>query len=160
MGNMIAKAEIVARLAHRGQIDKSGNDYAEHCSAVACIASEIMFRDGRSAMWQHWNETIAAAWLHDTIEDTPLSVHDLRNLGFTSTTVGAVSILTEYHDAPHDDLVRRARDAEGAAGQVARIVREADILHNGDPSRGGYMTHEKLIARKDHALAILRGDIP
>jgi (p)ppGpp synthase/HD superfamily hydrolase len=153
--NVVARAEIVARFAHRGQIDKTGVDYAEHCRAVAALTACAI-----DPLWQYKPDAIAAAWLHDTGEDTPLGHGDLIQLGFSIHTVNAVTILTEHYDEPHDDLVRRARDADGIEGTIARFVRVADILHNGMADRGGYMTPEKLIARRDHALAILRGDIP
>lgn len=153
--DMVARAEIVSRFAHRGQIDKQGVDYAEHCRAVAQITAYAI-----DPLWQYRPDAIAAAWLHDTGEDTPVGRGDLIDYGFSAYTVGAVTILTEHYDEPHDDLVRRARDADGIEGTIARVVRVADIQHNGSPERGSYMTAEKLAARRDHALAIMRGDIP
>lgn len=152
--DMVARAEIVARFAHRGQIDKQGADYAEHCRAVAYLTA-----NATDLRWNYRPDAIAAAWLHDTGEDTPLGRGDLIDYGFSVHTVGAVTILTEHYDEPHDDLVRRARDAEGIEGVIARVVRRADILHNGSPDRGSYMTPEKLVDRRDHALAILAGFI-
>lgn len=153
MTNKIARAEIVARMAHRGQIDKSGNDYAEHCRAVAEITANslnpfsILFEDA-----------VVAAWLHDVVEDTPLSLSDLRELGFSEVSVAAVGLLTVAEGVEsHEDNLVRTREAEGLAGVVARVVRRADIKHNADPSRGGHMTPEKLAARAARNFATLDG---
>lgn len=131
----VAKAEIIARFAHMGQIDKSGNPYAEHLRAVA-------------AMVNTENEKITA-WLHDTVEDTPLSLHDLRNLGFSKLIVDAVDLLTESPWHSHELYLLRIRDNRNtAAGKIAFPVKLADVDHNADPSRGMYQSAEKLATRR------------
>lgn len=59
----LAEVEALARRVHSGQTDKAGRPYAEHLSAVAAGVRE---RGGSE-------EQIAAAWLHDAIEDGALS---------------------------------------------------------------------------------------
>lgn len=150
MSNMIAKAEIVARIAHQGQLDKGGIPYSEHLRAVAEIVSAVTSGDLRE-------EAIAAAWLHDTIEDTPLSLNDLRELGFNSVVVAAVGLLTHTHEHTHEEYIRRMRIEDSAAGFVARIVKRADLKHNSDPNRSTWIPPDKLRARYEKAIAILDG---
>lgn len=59
----LAEVEATARAAHAGQTDKAGRPYAEHLRAVA----EGVRRRGGDA------EQIAAAWLHDAVEDDALT---------------------------------------------------------------------------------------
>lgn len=59
----LSQVEALARLAHAAQVDKAGRPYAEHLAAVAGGVAE---RGGSP-------EQIAAAWLHDSVEDGVLS---------------------------------------------------------------------------------------
>src|SRR5438552_17109866 len=54
--------------AHRGQKRRSGDDYVSHSVAVATILAEQ----------QMDSTTIAAALLHDVVEDSNVSVEDIR----------------------------------------------------------------------------------
>ena len=62
------KAYDFAKLAHENQKRASGEDYFTHPCAVA----EILVDLGLDAA------TVAAAFLHDVIEDTPVSEGDVR----------------------------------------------------------------------------------
>lgn len=64
----IERAYAVAARAHEGQLRKSGDPYLIHPVTVATIVAEI----GMSP------ETICAALLHDTVEDTDYSLARLR----------------------------------------------------------------------------------
>ena len=59
----LAEVEAIAREAHAGQTDKAGRPYAEH---IAAVAEGVRARGGSE-------EQIAAAWLHDAVEDDVLS---------------------------------------------------------------------------------------
>ncbi|HEX6819392.1 MAG TPA: HD domain-containing protein [Ktedonobacterales bacterium] len=65
---LIRRAYEAAALAHAGVYRKSGEPYIEHPLAVARILAEL-------AVDAHG---IAAALLHDTVEDTPLKIEALR----------------------------------------------------------------------------------
>lgn len=64
----IERAYAVAARVHRGQRRKSGDPYITHPIAVATIVAEL----GMSP------ETVCAALLHDTVEDTPYTLAQLR----------------------------------------------------------------------------------
>ena len=69
MKNIIEKAKQFATAAHAGQKRKyTGEDYIVHPEHVASIIEEYGFDDNM----------IAAAWLHDTVEDTNVELDDLE----------------------------------------------------------------------------------
>lgn len=60
--NVVAKAAVFAMEAHLGQRRKDGEDYWRHLANVADLVR-----------WAGLDEeVIAAAWLHDVLEDTPV----------------------------------------------------------------------------------------
>ena len=63
------KAYEIAKRAHLGQIDKAGEDYIKHPEKVASFVNS--------------DEEKAVAYLHDVIEDTELTLEDLREYGFS-----------------------------------------------------------------------------
>jgi GTP diphosphokinase / guanosine-3',5'-bis(diphosphate) 3'-diphosphatase len=65
--DMIQDAYIYARDAHEGQYRSSGEPYITHPVAVACILADLRLD----------SDTITAALLHDTIEDTPVTYEDI-----------------------------------------------------------------------------------
>jgi len=68
---MIQEAQIQAEIAHKGQLDDSGQDYfLAHVCPVARAVSIFTTDD----------EIIAAAYLHDTVEDTDMTYEDLVGL--------------------------------------------------------------------------------
>ncbi|WP_291973464.1 bifunctional GTP diphosphokinase/guanosine-3',5'-bis pyrophosphate 3'-pyrophosphohydrolase [Candidatus Symbiopectobacterium sp.] len=64
----LQQAYIVARDAHEGQARSSGEPYITHPVAVAGILAEMRLD----------YETLMAALLHDTIEDTPTTYQDIE----------------------------------------------------------------------------------
>jgi GTP pyrophosphokinase len=64
----ITRAFEVARTAHTGQLRKSGEDYITHPVAVTQILAELGLNE----------VTLIASLLHDTVEDTPYSLTQLR----------------------------------------------------------------------------------
>src|SRR5436305_11584737 len=64
---VVAKAYQVAFDAHDGQVRRSGDPYITHPLAVATILAELGLDD----------VTIAAALLHDAVEDTGISLDDV-----------------------------------------------------------------------------------
>jgi guanosine-3',5'-bis(diphosphate) 3'-pyrophosphohydrolase len=65
---LIARAFAFAERAHEGQIRRSGQDFIHHPFSVAKVCAELRLDD----------ETIAAALLHDVVEDTELTLDDVR----------------------------------------------------------------------------------
>jgi GTP pyrophosphokinase len=66
--NLIRRACMLAQQAHQGQTRASGEPYFQHSLAVANILAALRLD----------SETIAAAVLHDVLEDTPVTMEELE----------------------------------------------------------------------------------
>ncbi|MER6402558.1 HD domain-containing protein [Streptomyces viridosporus] len=115
-----AEAEAVARAAHAGQTDKAGRPYAEHLRAVA----EGVRRRGGD------DEQIAAAWLHDAVEDGRLPDRWLEEAALTRRTRDIVRAVTKRPGEQPEAYAARILATPGAL-----LVKEADLAHNADPAR-------------------------
>ncbi|MDQ0403777.1 HD domain-containing protein [Streptomyces sp. NPDC000349] len=115
-----AEVEATARAAHAGQTDKAGRPYAEHLRAVA----EGVRRRGGD------DEQIAAAWLHDAVEDDALSERWLCEAALSRRTKDIVLALTRRPGEAPEAYAARILDTPGAA-----LVKAADLAHNADPER-------------------------
>ncbi|MCP3817730.1 HD domain-containing protein [Streptomyces sp. A3M-1-3] len=116
----LAEVEAIARAAHATQTDKDGRPYTEHVQAVV----EGVRARGGSA------EQIAAAWLHDSIEDDALSQDWLDGAALPQATKDMVLAVTK----------RPGESVEAYTGRIlatpgALLVKEADLAHNADPDR-------------------------
>ncbi len=114
------EVEAVARAAHEGQTDKAGRPYAEHLRAVA----EGVRRRGGD------DEQIAAAWLHDAVEDDALTERWLDGAALSRRTKDIVLALTRRPGEPPEEYAARILATPGAL-----LVKEADLAHNADPAR-------------------------
>ena len=92
---LIQHAYRVAEEAHRGQKRNSGEPYINHCLAVAQILAELRVPP----------EVMAAGLLHDTVEDTDLTLDDIqRDFGDTiASLVDGVTKLTNLPRVSRDD---------------------------------------------------------
>ncbi|GAA4016573.1 MULTISPECIES: HD domain-containing protein [Streptomyces] len=116
----LSEVEAVARAAHAGQTDKAGRPYAEHLSAVA---EGVRARGGGE-------ELVAAAWLHDALEDGVLSEEWLDAAAVPQRTKDVVRAVTKRPDEEPEGYAQRILDTPGA-----RLVKAADLAHNADPVR-------------------------
>ncbi|PKW07818.1 HD domain-containing protein [Streptomyces sp. 1222.5] len=115
-----AEVEAVARAAHEGQTDKAGRPYAEH---LAAVAEGVRARGGD-------RDQIAAAWLHDSVEDDALSRQWLAEAALTPRTKAIVDALTKRPGEEPEEYARRILATPGAL-----LVKESDLAHNADPER-------------------------
>ncbi|MFF7975570.1 HD domain-containing protein [Streptomyces sp. NPDC007905] len=116
----LAEVEGLARAAHEGQTDKAGRPYAEH---LAAVAEGVRARGGDA-------DQIAAAWLHDAVEDDALSPQWLEGAGLTPRTKAIVRAVTKRTGEGPEAYARRILATPGAL-----LVKEADLAHNADPGR-------------------------
>jgi (p)ppGpp synthase/HD superfamily hydrolase len=116
----LTEVEATARAAHAGQTDKAGRPYAEHLRAVA---EGVRARGGD-------DEQIAAAWLHDAVEDDALTERWLDGAPLSRRTKDIVLALTKRAGEPPEAYAARILATPGA-----RLVKEADLAHNADPAR-------------------------
>ncbi|MBQ7057544.1 MAG: HD domain-containing protein [Bacteroidaceae bacterium] len=106
----------IAIRAHEGQQDKSGREYVMHPIRVA-----ERCKDTRAKI---------VALLHDTIEDTDVTIEYLRKEGFPEEIIDAVLSVTKQEGENYEDFVRRA-----ARNAIGREVKIADLEDNMDIRR-------------------------
>jgi GTP diphosphokinase / guanosine-3',5'-bis(diphosphate) 3'-diphosphatase len=112
----LERAIAIAAHAHAGQIDKAGQPYILH-------PLRVMLR-------LVTDEERIAAVLHDVVEDTSVTLDDLRAEGFSEPVLVAVEALTKRHGETRLQAAARA-----AAHPLARVVKLADNAENMDLSR-------------------------
>ncbi len=121
--SLVERAFAVAEQAHDGQLRKSGDPYITHPVAVSTILAEL----GMPA------STLAAALLHDTVEDTDYALEDLqREFGEEiARLVDGVTKLdkVKYGEAAQAETVRKMVVAMARDIRVL-VIKLADRLHN------------------------------
>lgn len=110
MSTLERAIEIAAR-AHTGQLDKAGEPYILHVLRV------MLGVEGKK-------ERITAV-LHDVIEDSDISLNDLREEGFDEDVVTAVDLLTKRNGEGRIDAARRT-----VWNPIARTVKLSDVKDN------------------------------
>jgi GTP pyrophosphokinase len=85
----VKRAYTVAAEAHAEQKRQSGEPYINHCVAVASILSEMRMTA----------EVVAAGLLHDTVEDTPITIADLQKQ-FGDVVANLVNGVTKLDSLP------------------------------------------------------------
>ena len=120
------RAMNIAYAAHHGQVDKAGVPYIFHPLHLAETMDDEI--------------SCCAALLHDTVEDTAVTLEDLAK-EFPAEVVEAVHLLT--HD-PSENYLEYVRRIKG--NSVAMKVKLADLAHNSDQSRfaGVQVSEERL----------------
>lgn len=118
--SQLGVAMVLASLAHHGQEDKAGANYIHH----PCRVAERVKAAGGDGSVQ------AVAWLHDTLEDTALTLGDLRVCGFSNQIIDAVDCLTRRFASSrperyHAEFIERIKH-----NPIARMVKIADLQDN------------------------------
>ncbi|MDT0164799.1 RelA/SpoT family protein [Actinotalea sp. AC32] len=121
--SVLERAYAVAEKAHRGQLRRSGDPYITHPVAVATILADLGMTP----------PTLAAALLHDTVEDTEYSLDDLRR-DFGAEVAMLVDGVTKldkvtYGAAAQAETVRKMVVAMSRDIRVL-VIKLADRLHN------------------------------
>jgi GTP pyrophosphokinase len=120
---LIRQAYDVAAQAHRGQMRKSGEEYISHPLATARILAELGMD----------TTTLVAALLHDTVEDTSLTLEAIQDQ-FGPTVSHVVDGVTKLEKASwgaaaEAETVRKMMIAAAHDIRVL-IVKLADRVHN------------------------------
>lgn len=120
---LVERAFTAAEKAHSEQLRKSGEPYISHPVAVSQILADL----GIGAT------TIAAALLHDTVEDTPYSLEKLRS-DFGDEVAMLVDGVTKldkikFGDSAQAETVRKMVVAMSKDIRVL-VIKLADRLHN------------------------------
>jgi len=125
MSDLVQRARDFAKGAHR-RIDHrrkhSGQPYDVHLKAVADLVASVSDDE----------QAIAAAWLHDVVEDTPATFDELKEQ-FGGEVAGLVAEVTDVSRPGDGNRARRkALDREHLARASARgqTVKLADLIDN------------------------------
>lgn len=123
---LLQRAYRFAAKAHKGQKRVSGEPYINHCLAVAIILAELHVPP----------VVVAAGLLHDTVEDTSVSLDDLRT-EFGEEIAKLVDGVTKLSQLPR---VSRMTGTNKKGRKKATLLDDQD----GDRSRGAELASETL----------------
>ena len=122
--DVIEKAKEIASYAHRNHVrnDDAKTPYVQHLAEVADLVRESGGTESE----------IAAAWLHDTVEDTHITIDDIRK-EFSEEIAEIVAGLTDMPEWTTLSLAeRKARQAKRVSKESSSIrrVKLADQASN------------------------------
>jgi len=121
---LIKKAARFAEQAHQGQVRKYNKaPYITHPARVALETSKL---DGVT------EEMVAAAWLHDVVEDTPTPIETIRK-EFGEKVAELVKWLTNDPKVPGENRAARKKKAAvrlAAAPKEAQKIKMLDRMDN------------------------------
>lgn len=120
----LERAIEIATEAHRGQVDKAGNDYIQHPLRVMAAGKTT-------------NEKIVGV-LHDVVEDADWTFERLAAEGFSSEIIEALQCVTKLsEEEPYDEFIERVK-----ASRLAVAVKLNDLADNMDIRRLGKLTEK------------------
>ena len=110
------KALNISFDAHKNQLDKSGMPYVYHPFHLAEQMDD--------------EYTTCVALLHDVVEDTDITLDDLKKEGFPKEVTDAIALMTHDDDVPYLEYVAKIKK-----NPIATSVKLADLKHNSDLTR-------------------------
>lgn len=135
MQSQVEIAYEIAKQAHHGQKDKAGVDYIKHPETVASFVNT--------------DDEKIVAYLHDVIEDSSITLLELKAYGFSEAVLTAIDILTKKKGQTYQSYLELVRTNE-----LARIVKLADLRHNSDLTRLAEIGPQDLKRREKYLVAI------
>ena len=130
------KALLISFDAHKNQLDKSGMPYVYHPFHLA------------EQMDDEYSTCVAL--LHDVVEDTDITLDNLKEQGFPPEITDAIALMTHDDAVDYLDYVRAMKD-----NAIARKVKLADLAHNSDLSRLDKVDDKALERVKKYRQAML-----
>lgn len=113
-------AKALATRMHERQVDKAGLPYITHPQRVASRLANP--------------EAKVVGWLHDTVEDTALTLMEIE-AQFGPETAAAVDAISRRAGEDWDEYLERVR-----ANRVARQVKISDLIDNSNLGRIPHIT--------------------
>ncbi len=110
------KAIAIASKAHAGQVDKAGRPYILHPLRLM-----LKFRN---------EDEMIVAVMHDVVEDSDISLDELKNSGFSEVVTQAIDCLSKRNGESYEDFILRI-----ANNALARKIKVEDIKDNLDLTR-------------------------
>ena len=131
----LERAIEIATEAHRGQLDKAGNEYIDHPLRVMAAGSTT-------------DEKIVGV-LHDVVEDTEWTFGMLAAEGFSEEIIAALRCITKLSDSePYDKFIARVR-----TNSLATAVKLNDLTDNMDIRRLPYLSDKDVKRLKKYLKA-------
>lgn len=120
MSTLAFDAMMFAREVHKDQVRKyTGNPYADHLAEVAGIVATVTDQP----------EAIAAAWLHDSVEDCNIPLAAIEQLfGFQVALI--VSGLSDVERGNRTERKRLSRERLAACSGLIQTIKCADLISN------------------------------
>ena len=122
---LLIKAFFLCVIKHWKQKDKAGKRYIWHPIHVMLNV-------------EGYNEKIVAL-LHDIVEDTEVTVPDLKNLKFSKEVIEAVDVITKKKDQEYFSYLKSIKD-----NSIAKKVKIEDLKHNSDLKRLRFVTQKDM----------------
>ena len=135
----VEAAKALAERMHEGQLDKAGQPYITHPMRVASRLQSP--------------EAQVVGWLHDTVEDTALTLEEVE-ARFGPDTAKAVDAVSRRECEAWEDYLERVR-----ANPVARQVKISDLIDNSNLGRIPHITMKDVKRQEKYnkALQFLMG---
>lgn len=124
---MLGKAISIAAQAFKDKKDKSGKPYMLHCLFVMYGVQHL------------GDDVMCSAVLHDLVEDTEWTLHQLTQEGFNDKVIGMLYLLTHNEGTPYDDYIKSI-----SVSKEATAIKLKDLEHNSS------CTRLKGLRKKDH----------
>lgn len=137
----IERAILIAVGAHSGQKDLEGRPEILHPLRVGLMGET--------------REEVITGILHDVVEDSSLTIDDLRKEGVDEEILTALHLLT--HDKKAQTYMDYVRAIAVSGNQLAIRVKLHDLTHNLE--RGRANGHESLVKKHERAYEIIRGAV-
>ena len=133
----LERAINIAVKSHEGQTDKAGAPYILH-------ALRVMMR-------METEHAKIAAVLHDVIEDTSVTIDDLRQAGFTTDVLSTLDHLTHRADEPYESYIERV-----SVHPMARRIKITDLEDNMDMKRVPQIAERDIVRWQKYHRAWMR----
>ena len=136
--DLTKKALKISFNAHKSQLDKSGIPYVYHPFHLA------------EQMDDEYSTCVAL--LHDVVEDTNITIADLKSEFFPSEVINAIELMTNNDSVSYLEYVKTIK-----TNPIARKVKLADLKHNSDLSRLDVIDNKALerVEKYKKAISIL-----
>lgn len=113
---MINRARAIARIAHAGQKYGCEDYFTKH---ILDVASRVVGAANAT------NDHIIVAYLHDTVEDTSVTLADLSAFGFSDEIIAAIDAISRKDGEQYLDYIERCKKND-----LAAFVKYHDLKSN------------------------------
>jgi (p)ppGpp synthase/HD superfamily hydrolase len=114
--NMVDQALLLTTARFQGIVDEDGQPYILHCLRVMMSFTDPVLQQ--------------VGLMHDLIEDTCVTLEELRQHGFSEEVVGTIELLTRSADIDYAKYILRLK-----GNALAKQVKLADLRDNAALSR-------------------------